>query len=329
MHTTSVVDVKRSSDGETLKLLIELQDGLRIESVIMFYDTSKRWPAETGQKAGIPPERRGNNAGRLRATLCVSSEVGCAMGCTFCATGTMSLTADLTGGEIVEQLVHALKYVPRDVLQGIVFMGMGEPLNNYISVKSAVKSFTHGTSFAFRHRKITVSTVGVIHRMKQLADDLPKVSLALSLHAPSQELRQKIVPSAKAYRLEKILAALEEYQQKTSNRVFIEYVFLGPAVNCLPEHAHQLGRLLEGRDVVINLIKWNPILSPAIPFGAPPQGAVQAFSRILKWEYGLPVTVRQEKGQDVSAACGQLVLEHGVRCHQSLIKDVEDLALSH
>lgn len=303
--TSRCKSVKRSENGETTKLLIALQDGHLVESVIMKYDTSQR--DETGQ------------TGSIRYTLCVSSEVGCQMGCTFCATGTMGLQADLTAGEIVEQLVHAqlASCHPRN----IVFMGMGEPMNNYDQVKRAIKLMIDPQAFALRQQGVTLSTVGVIPRIIQLASDLPGISLALSLHAPTQELRQKIVPSARAYKLEKLMAAIEVYQEKTKRKVFIEYVLLGPDFNCTKEHARKLGILLQGRDVVINIIPWNPILSPGFPYEAPPTGEVETFLTILKNEYNLPATIRQEKGQDVAAACGQLVVQTGIKCGN----DVEDL----
>jgi len=193
----------------------------------------------------------------------------------------------------------------------LCMQGMGEPLNNYAAVKAAVSLMTHPEAFALRQRSVTVSTVGVIPYIARLAQDLPRVSLALSLHAPTQELRQTIVPSAKAFKLDRLMEAIDSYQQSTGQKVFIEYVMLGPDVNCTSQHAHQLGELLGGKDVVVNLIPWNPILSPGMEFAAPPPGAVAAFQAILKEDYGLLTTIRQEKGQDVAAACGQLVLEHG------------------
>lgn len=207
---------------------------------------------------------------------------------------------------------------------------MGEPLNNWAAVRSAVGLMVDPRCFSLARRCVTVSSVGVIPRMLQLGRELPGVSLALSLHAPTQELRQRIVPSAKAYKLDKLMGAVAQYQHETGQRVFVEYVMLGPDFNCLPEHAHQLGELLRGRDVVVNLIPWNPILSPAMEFKAPQAGATAAFQKILREEYGLLSTVRQEKGQDVAAACGQLVLEHGGRqCGggggPDKVRDVEDL----
>ena len=344
MFSTKLVHRQESSDGETIKLLVELQDGLQIESVIMSYDTTStvrqnknneetvsqaststataKGPIPAGHCQGAEVE-----VGGRRSTLCVSSEVGCQMGCTFCATGTMGLTADLTAGEIIEQLVHAVRVTP---IRNIVFMGMGEPLNNYAAVKTAVLLMTHPQAFALKRRCVTVSTVGVIPRIAQLAEDLPGISLALSLHAPNQELRAKIVPSARAYKLDRLMQTIEKYQEDTKQRVFIEYVMLGPDFNCLQEHAHELGELLQGRDVVINLIPWNPILSPGMEFKAPVPGATVAFQQILKNDYGLASTVRQEKGQDVSAACGQLVLEYGGRgcgSDKGNVADVEDLLL--
>lgn len=238
----------------------------------------------------------------------------------FVHSGTMGLQADLTAGEIVEQLVHARlsSCNPRN----IVFMGMGEPMNNYEQVKRAISLMIDPRAFALRQQGVTLSTVGVIPRILQLASDLPGISLALSLHAPTQELRRKIVPSARAFKLDKLMAAIDAYQQKTMRKVFIEYVLLGPDFNCTREHAKQLGQLLQGRDVVVNVIPWNPILSPGFPYKAPPEDEVDEFLRILKQEYNLPATIRQEKGQDVAAACGQLVIQSNtMSCQQ----DVEDL----
>ncbi|KXZ45270.1 hypothetical protein GPECTOR_56g366 [Gonium pectorale] len=262
---------------------------------------------------------------RRRSTLCVSSQVGCQMGCTFCATGTMGLKGHLNAGEIVEQLMHA-RAVTR--IRNIVFMGMGEPLNNYEAVRSAVSMMTDSRYFGLRRRHVTVSTVGVIPRIKQLAQDLPGVSLALSLHAPNQELRAKIVPSARAYKLPALMDAVRSYQANSSQRVFYEYVMLS-GVNDGLEQAHELGKLLQGDDVVVNLIPWNPVYQPEGPFfEAPQDGSVAAFQSVLRHTYGLHTTVRQEMGQDISGACGQLVIETGGGggggCSREATKDIED-----
>ncbi|KAL6782347.1 hypothetical protein ACKKBG_A06445 [Auxenochlorella protothecoides x Auxenochlorella symbiontica] len=302
-HTTTLVHAQTSGGGDATKLLVRLQDGLQVEAVIMQYDTTSAPPAASDGAA--PPAVTGSQ----RCTLCVSSEVGCAMACTFCATGTMGLSADLTAGEIVEQLVHARRQHP---IRNVVFMGMGEPLNNYVAVRAAILTMVDPASFALRRSAVTLSTVGVAPRIRQLAADLPGVSLALSLHAPTQELRAAIVPSARAYPLDRLMAAVAEYQAASGQRVFVEYVLLGEA-NCRAEHAHALGALLSGRNVVVNLIPWNPILSPAMDFRGPAPGQAVEFAAVLREQYGLPTTIRQEKGQDVAGACGQLVLEQGGR----------------
>ncbi|KAK9803248.1 hypothetical protein WJX73_009772 [Symbiochloris irregularis] len=314
--TSTVEQCHHSAAGDTTKLLIRLQDGLQVESVIMYYDTSAR---ETDSSDGE------SVTGHSRATLCVSSQVGCQMGCTFCATGTMGLVADLTAGEILEQLVHALRVAP---IQNVVFMGMGEPLNNYLAVRAAAAAMTDSKRFALRRSAVTISTVGVVPRILALADDLPGVSLALSLHAPTQELRQSIVPSAKAYKLDKLLAAVDTYQQKTKQKVFVEYVMLA-GVNDQPEHARQLGALLQTRNVTLNLIPWNPIFSPSIDFSAPSPGGIATFCGIVTREFGVRVTVRREKGSDIASACGQLVINSdSKRCSSSSkpLRDIEDSA---
>ena len=178
-YTTTLVAEQKSSDG-TVKLLLKLQDGHAIESVIM--------------------KHKGRN------TLCVSSQVGCQMGCTFCATGTMGIIADLWSGEILEQLAYANNVAP---IRNVVFMGMGEPLNNYDAVLKAIQAMTSVFGLAPKH--ITLSTVGIIHRIRQLTKDAPLVRLALSLHAPTQELRSEIVPSSKAYPLDKLMQAIDEH----------------------------------------------------------------------------------------------------------------------
>lgn len=157
--------------------------------------------------------------------------------------------------------------------------------------------------FGISKRHITVSTVGVIPRIRSMAVDMPGVSLALSLHAPNQELRKQIVPSARAYPLHKLLQAIDDYQAATQQRVFVEYVMLS-GVNDGLELAHELGQLLQGRAVVLNLIPWNPVYSPdGPPFEAPVEGQVAAFQGVVRGQYGVHCTVRQEKGQDISGTC--------------------------
>ncbi|BBN17167.1 23S rRNA (adenine2503-C2)-methyltransferase [Marchantia polymorpha subsp. ruderalis] len=289
--TTSKLKVEHfSSDGTTVKLLIEMQNGQSVESVIMRHD------ATAGLYAGGPRQ------GSPRATLCVSSQVGCQMGCTFCATGTMGLKGNLSAGEIVEQLVHATRITP---IRNIVFMGMGEPLNNYQAVVQAIKTMT-GHCFSVSPSHITLSTVGVIPRILSLATDLPGVNLALSLHAPTQELRCQIVPAARAYNLVKLMAAVDSYIGASKRKVFIEYIMIGD-VNDSEELAHQVGALLQDRQVVLNLIPYNPTLTKA-DYKASREESIHSFQKIIREVYNVRAIVRREMGQDIAGACGQLAI---------------------
>eukprot|EP00250_Pteridium_aquilinum_P010323 c19301_g1_i1 orf=364-1509(-) len=310
--TSHVQTQQDSTDGRTTKLLITFQGGLSAEAVIIRHDSS------AGKYAGGP------RSGAFRATLCVSSQVGCKMGCTFCATGTMGFKGNLSSGEIVEQLVHASQVTS---IRNVVFMGMGEPMNNYAAVVQAIKTMT-GRSFCLSPKHITVSTVGIIPKILSLKVDLPEVSLAISLHAPTQELRSTIVPAARAFPLSKLIAAVDAYLIGSKSKVFIEYVMLA-TVNDREEHAHQLGKLLQGRRVVINLIPYNPT-TVTMQFKASGPIEVLQFQKILKETYGLRTTVRQEMGQDIEGACGQLSVSHlsnKLSKSSSTVGDIEDLGL--
>ena len=338
-RTATLTKAVTSADGSATKLLLRLQDGLDIETVIMRYDTSTSTSGaaeadeqEEGEPGGTPvsTSTKKKPTGGRRATVCVSSEVGCAMACQFCATGTMGLLGDLTAGEIVEQLDWAAAVLagsgeaaPRNV----VFMGMGEPLNNYPAVRGAARCMTAPSRWALRRSGVTISTVGVIPRLADLARDLPGVSLALSLHSPTQAGRAAIVPSARAYPLPKLMAAVDAYQVVTRQKVFVEYVLLA-GVNDSPADAAALAALLGSPDrapagLHLNLIPWNPVLAagdaadappgaPSAPmkYAAPDPGAVEHFAAAVRGA-GVPVTVRAEKGQDISGACGQLVVQKG------------------
>uniref|UniRef100_K3WHM1 Radical SAM core domain-containing protein n=1 Tax=Globisporangium ultimum (strain ATCC 200006 / CBS 805.95 / DAOM BR144) TaxID=431595 RepID=K3WHM1_GLOUD len=293
--TTTLTAEQRSKDG-TVKLLLKLQDGHEIEAVIMKH---------TG-----------------RNTLCVSSQVGCQMGCTFCATGTMGIIADLYSGEILEQLAYANTVSP---IRNVVFMGMGEPLNNYDAVLSAIKAMTSVFGLAPKH--ITLSTVGVIHRIRQLTKDAPLVRLALSLHAPTQEMRTEIVPTSKAYPLDKLMLAIDEHLAVKEGRlVMVEYCML-EGVNDSIETAHILGKLLQGRSVHVNLIPYNTT-DVGAQFRSPSPEAIREFHGILRDPYNLKATIRENHGTDIDGACGQLALkskseaENG-SSHQH--KDIEDI----
>eukprot|EP01147_Barroeca_monosierra_P008640 gene8640-1047_t len=325
--TSKLEDKKTSADGSTTKLLIRLQDGALIETVIMRYGRFElsNFPAER--------QRRTENgetvfASKSRATVCVSSQVGCKMGCTFCATGTMGLLSNLTAGEILEQLYHANSIEP---IRNVVFMGMGEPLDNYSAVVSAVRGMTDVRRFSLSSSRIAVSTVGVVPKMLKMAEDIPEVGLALSLHAPTQELRAQIVPSAKAWRIDRILAAMNTYLDRRTEKlprrghVLIEYVLIDN-VNSSEEVAHQLGGLLQGLDVILNVIPYNPTDVPH-DYKAPSEQTLEKFNEILR-QYELRTIVRQELGQDVNAACGQLVISSSKKDGSGIAScstDIEEL----
>ena len=280
LYTTRVVSESESRDKATSKLVVELRDGHRVEACVMRHEKG-------------------------RTTLCVSSQVGCKMGCTFCATGTLGELGNLSAGEILEQLAHASA---RANVRNVVFMGMGEPLNNYDEVIEACKGMTDPHAFALAPSKITVSTVGVIPRMKTLTRDAPGTCLALSLHAPTQELRQKIVPTATAYKLDALMETLDEYLASGPKmKTMIEYCVLG-GVNDSEECARLLGELLFGKEVIVNLIPLNPTDTPAGHVPPKPE-AVKKMLEILTQKYKLFTTVRHEMGQDIAGACGQLALK--------------------
>eukprot|EP00854_Cymbomonas_tetramitiformis_P001040 gene1039-1571_t len=232
LTTSKVVEVAEAEDGSGAKLIIELKDGHRVETVIINH----------------------THKARKRSTVCVSSQVGCAMGCTFCATGTMGLQANLTAGEIIEQVWHARQYcTPRNV----VFMGMGEPMDNYEEVLVSLRGLTQQNQFNVCMDRITVSTVGVVNRIQQLADDCPEVSLALSLHSSNQALRTQIIPSGGRFTVDKLQAAIDYYIERTGRQVMLEYTLMG-GLNDLPIFAKELCEFIQTRKVFVNLIPYNP-----------------------------------------------------------------------
>ncbi|KAH7522793.1 hypothetical protein ACOSP7_005029 [Xanthoceras sorbifolium] len=308
--SSTLHSVTHSADHVTTKLLVNLQNGGCVEAVIMRYDS------RLGKYGGKP------RPGGPRSTLCISSQVGCKMGCKFCATGTMGFKSNLSSGEIVEQLVHASRF---SNIRNVVFMGMGEPLNNYAAVVEAVRIMT-GLPFQLSPKRITVSTVGIIHAINKLHNDLPGLNLAVSLHAPIQDVRCQIMPAARAFPLEKLMDALQEYQKNSQQKIFIEYIMLD-GVNDEEQHAHQLGKLLATFQVVVNLIPFNPI-GTLSQFRTSGEEKVSRFQKILRGTYNIRTTIRKEMGQDISGACGQLVVnlpdKRAVK-NTSPVTDIEDL----
>ena len=272
-----------SEDGNTTKVLLRLNDGTLIETVLMQYP-------ESGEK-------------HPRSTVCVSTQAGCAMGCVFCATGQMGFERNLLAGEVVAQVIHIAKLLKArgEHVTNIVFMGMGEPLANYNETVKAVKLLTDPAAFGLGQRHITISTVGIIRGIDRLAEENLQVGLAISLHAPNEELRQHLVPTAGPSSVADIIAAARRYFRATGRRVTFEYALIR-GENDSPEVARELATLLEGTPTHVNLIPVNPT---AGGFGRPARREVLEFERILR-EAGVNCTVRVEKGSEISAACGQL-----------------------
>lgn len=307
--TSSVVKCEESAIDGTMKLLIRLQDGREIESVMI------RHTGEAEDPAGKQQDRCGR-----RLTLCLSSQVGCRLKCTFCATGTMGLEGNLWPGEILEQLVHARE---RAGIQNVVFMGMGEPLENYDGVVSAINGLIDPQRFGLAPRNVTVSTVGLIGNMKRLMAAFPQVKLALSLHAPNQTLREQLVPVSKAYKLDDLMTTIDDYAAnhesdgKRKGMVMVSYVLLKD-VNDSDENAKELRDLLCDRPVIVNLIPYNAFEGNEFNYECPSAERTDAFLQILL-DAGMRVFERRHHGRDISAACGQLA-----RLEKKQVVDLED-----
>ena len=316
--TSTVHSSVTSSDSTTTKLLLSLADAQLIEAVIIRH-RGKQLPS---------PDEEVKEAARSagRVTLCVSSQVGCQQGCTFCATGTLGLKGHLMAGEVVEQLLHANRLLSQHDsalrVTNVVYMGQGEPLDNYGAVLASIEAFTSPQLFHLSPSKLTVSTVGLSHRMLSLITDAPHVQLALSLHAPTQALRLQLVPSSSAYTLTRLMSALTQYTSALQKRVLIEYILI-QQVNADPSHATALVDLLSPLlpHVAVNLIPYNPTLAVAgRGYKAPAVEEVKAFQKEVQ-AGGIFCTVRQVMGGDVQGACGQLALNTQGRVR---VKDIED-----
>jgi 23S rRNA (adenine2503-C2)-methyltransferase len=238
-----------------------------------------------------------------RSTVCVSTQAGCAMGCVFCATGQMGFERNLKAEEIVAQVVEMARTLKqRDQhVTNVVFMGMGEPLANYAETIRAVRLLTDPRAFGLGQRHITISTVGLIHGIDRLAAEDLQVGLAISLHAPNEALRQRLVPTAGPHSVNGLVSAARRYFKKTGRRVTLEYALIA-GENDSPDVARELAALVRGTGMHVNVIPVNPT---AGGYRRPPRSNVLDFERILR-EAGVTVTVRVEKGTEISAACGQL-----------------------
>ncbi|MCL4232328.1 MAG: 23S rRNA (adenine(2503)-C(2))-methyltransferase RlmN [Dehalococcoidia bacterium] len=273
----------QSEDGLTTKLLLRLDDGTLVETVLMQY------PGAPGSHP--------------RSTVCVSTQAGCAMGCVFCATGQMGFERNLRAEEIVSQVLHFARLLRArgEHVTNVVFMGMGEPLANYAETIRAVRLLTGARTFGLARRSITISTVGLVHGIDRLAGEGLQVGLAISLHAPNDALRQELIPTATPHSVGDLVAAARRFYHQTGRRVTFEYALI-EGVNDTPELAAELGRVLHNLGVHVNLIPVNPT---AGPFVRPSRQRVLAFERALR-AAGVNCTVRVEKGTEIAAACGQL-----------------------
>ncbi len=280
--------LQESSDGHTTKCLFRLRDGKEVEAVLM--------------------EHRGD-----RTTLCISSQAGCAFGCSFCSTGQAGFSRNLAAGEIFDQaLFLARRLTARGKrVTNVVFMGMGEPFHNYAAVMEAVALLNDPHGFGLGHRHITISTVGIVDKIDAFADEHLQVNLAISLHAPTDELRSKLMPVNRRFPLAQLMAACERYIAKTNRKIFFEYVMLD-GVNDDAACARALARLMRGHLYHVNLIPYNS--TPDAAFAATPEAKIWKFAAILD-EAGVPVTVRQNMGRDIAAACGQLRVETQPKAH--------------
>jgi len=283
LHPLEKVREQRSTDG-TRKYLFRLDDGETIECVLMDYARTRS---------------------RDRHTVCVSTQVGCAVGCAFCATGLEGFRRNLSVAEIVGQVLDITYYVrqedPDFQVTNIVFMGMGEPLLNYERVLQAILLLNHGQGLNIGMRRMTISTCGVVPGIIQLAKDNPQVGLAVSLHAAQDDVRNQLIPMNRRYPLAQLMASCQEYTQVTHRRITFEVALT--AENATREEAEALARLLKGQFGHVNLIPVNPVAGTGME--RPNPELMKRFAQVLE-DAGISVTSREERGTDIDAACGQL-----------------------
>jgi 23S rRNA (adenine2503-C2)-methyltransferase len=287
------VEEKVAADQKTRKMLFQMRDGKTIETTLMLY-------ANTG-------------SGRERRTVCVSTQVGCPMGCVFCATGQQGFERNLSPGEIIEQILFYANWVKkvvksseaeitRNAITNIVFMGMGEPLANYENVHTAVEMLNSKHGLQLGARQITLSTAGIVPGIRRLTEERWPIELAVSLHAATNELRNKLMPVNRTYPLEDLIPACREYLEKTGRRPTFEYA-LFQGVNDSLENANQLAALLKGLNCSVNIIVGNP--TPCQEFRSSGMNQALIFQKHL-FAGGIFNTIRNSRGTDIDAGCGQL-----------------------
>jgi 23S rRNA (adenine2503-C2)-methyltransferase len=285
LSTLAIDAVQRSSDG-TRKYRLRTADGKLIESVYM---------------PDVDVEEE-DDGGGIRRTLCVSTQVGCAMGCGFCMTATMGLVRNLTAGEIVDQVHRVNADLEGDkAITNVVFMGMGEPLHNYASVMRALELLQHEEGLNISHRRITVSTSGLVPNILRFGQE-SQVKLAVSLNATTDEQRARLMPVDRKWNIAALMDAVRKFPSRQGRRVTFEYVLLKD-VNDTDDDAGRLAALLRGLPVKVNLIPYNE--NPGLGFGDPGEARLQAFRKVLQAK-GITSMVRKNRGRDIAAACGQL-----------------------
>jgi len=279
IYSLDPITIQSSPSSQTEKVLFFLHDNQKIETVLMNYADG-------------------------RHTVCVSSQAGCQLGCKFCATGMLKFGRNLTYQEICDQILffHQKLIRQNDHLTNIVYMGMGEPFMNYENVITSIKYLNNEDYFNLGARRITISTAGVCDGIDKLSLEPLQVNLAISLHAPNQQIREKIMPIARRFNLETLMKSVENYLEKTNRRVSYEYVMLKD-INDSPENAGELAKLIKNQLCHVNLIPYNKTDHPDIDQSN--REKIQNFKNILT-DLGINATIRMTMGQDIDAACGQL-----------------------
>jgi 23S rRNA (adenine2503-C2)-methyltransferase len=278
INSLKLIKIQESSDKQTKKYLFKLEDNYLIESVLIL--------------------------SKDRKTICLSSQVGCSVKCTFCASGKKGFFRNLSLSEIIEQIIFIKKDI-NDSITNIVFMGMGEPLLNLENVIKAVKIISHENYLNISQRKITISTSGIVEKIDELKNENLKINLVLSLHASNDETRKKIMPIAAQYKIKDLLDSLRGYFEATKRDISFEYILIKD-FNDSTKDAIELSRLLKDFQCTVNLIPYNPI--DFLKYEKPSFSAVKSFKKILE-DNNLIVTQRYTKGDDIAAACGQLAVK--------------------
>jgi 23S rRNA (adenine2503-C2)-methyltransferase len=285
LNAVKTLHTRRATDT-TEKFLFQLHDGALIETVLI-------------------PATPGPTSQSDRHTVCVSTQVGCAYRCRFCASGLNGFKRNLTAAEIVDQVLHIQKLAGERV-SNVVVMGMGEPLANYDNVLRALRILNAPWALGIGARKITISTVGLAPQIRRLADDPLQIRLAVSLHGATDEVRQQIMPVTKKYPLNDLFAACEYYHLTKGRMLTLEFILI-EGVNDTLDQAHKLGAIARRLRAKVNLIPYNPV--EGLPWKRPDRDRCKMFQNVLR-QHGITGTLRTEKGADINAACGQLRLKH-------------------